>query len=82
MQARIRNGESKYVLRELFERRFEGVAIPEKIAFARPMDRWLADWPGPKRAEFSRLDIDNFSGDQRWLLWCLERFLDRCQSRG
>ncbi|MCP4004267.1 MAG: asparagine synthase [bacterium] len=78
---RIRNGESKYVLRALFERRFHGLEIPEKIAFARPMDRWLEDWSGPKRDEFLRFDIDAFSGDQRWLLWCLERFLDRCEAQ-
>ena len=32
---------------------------------------------GPKRAEFrDDIDISRYSGNQKWLLWCLEQFLD------
>jgi asparagine synthetase B (glutamine-hydrolysing) len=75
--ARIRTGDSKYVLRELFEDLYPGTAVPDKIPFARPMDAWLKKWPGPHRGEF-RADVDyaELSGEQRWLVYCLEEFLD------
>jgi asparagine synthetase B (glutamine-hydrolysing) len=73
---RIRAGNSKYVLREAFARLYGSMPAPEKIAFARPLDVWLADWAGPTRPEF-RPDVDMaaLTGEQRWLVWCLERFL-------
>jgi asparagine synthetase B (glutamine-hydrolysing) len=77
---RIRAGESKYLLRELFLRLYPGFEVPEKIAFARPMDRWLADWPGPSRPEFrDDVSVAMLTGEQRWLLYALERFLTRVE---
>jgi asparagine synthetase B (glutamine-hydrolysing) len=73
--ARIRGGESKYILREVFRRLYGAELAPEKIAFARPMDHWLRGWRGPERPEFLGFDIDEFTGEQRWLLWSLDRFL-------
>jgi asparagine synthetase B (glutamine-hydrolysing) len=74
--ARIRRGESKYLLREVFRRLYGTEMAPEKIAFARPMDHWLGSWRGPERPEFLRdLEIDAFTGEQRWLIWSLDRFL-------
>ncbi len=74
--ARIRRGESKYILREVFHRLYGTAIAPEKIAFARPMDHWLRDWRGPDRPEFlPALDLDAFTGEQRWLIWSLDRFL-------
>ena len=75
--ARIRAGESKYLLKALFRRLFAGMEPPEKIPFARPMDTWLADWAGPGRPEFKAgAPWSSFTGDQRWLLYVLEQFLD------
>ena len=71
---RIRNGESKYFLRELFKRRFPNIEIPEKIAFARPMDVWLKDWESPKSKIFKKFDLDILTGDQKWLVYCLDRY--------
>lgn len=73
--ARIRRGEPKYLLVELFATLFEGMPAPEKIAFARPMDRWLDAWRGPTRSEF-KPDFEPMTGDQRWLVYCLESFLE------
>lgn len=74
---RIRNGESKYILRKVFGVRFPGIQIPEKIPFARPMDQWLATWDGPKRPEFlESINIEKFTGDQKWIIYCLERFMN------
>jgi len=75
--ARIRSGESKYLLQALFRHLFPGMSPPEKIPFARPMDLWLSEWDGPSRSEFKKnIDWHTFSGDQRWLLYILEQFLD------
>lgn len=80
---RIRSGDSKYLLKDLFRRQFAGMEPPEKIPFARPMDIWLNDWPGPARPEFKAdTDWSVFSGDQRWLLYSLEQFLDQLDAGG
>lgn len=43
----------------------------------RPVDEYFSKWEGPKRAEFKlELDMTHFSGNQKWLLYCLERFLN------
>lgn len=74
---RIRNGQSKYIVREVFSRLYPDVGQPDKIAFARPMDEWLKDWSGPARSEFrDNLDITKLTGDQKWIVYCLERFLN------
>ena len=73
---RIRRGEPKYILRELFSRRYSSIPVPKKIPLPRATDQWLADWRGPVRAEFiSGCQVD-MTGDQKWLVWCLEKFLD------
>ena len=75
--ARIRGGESKYLLRELFRQLYPEETIPAKIAFARPMDEWLKNWRGPQRPEFrDDIAVDSLSGEQKWLLCSLENFLN------
>lgn len=76
---RIRNGEPKYLLREVFGILYGTEDVPTKIPFARPTDIWFKDWPGPApRPEF-RSDIGETlrfaGGESRWLTWCLDRFL-------
>jgi len=74
---RIRSGESKYLIRELFKMRYPDFPVPEKIPMPRPVEKYFADWAGPKRPEFKdNLDISKYDGNQRWLMWCLEQFLN------
>lgn len=73
---RIRQGEPKYLVRQVFETFYPDFNIPPKTPMPRPMDEWLAAWPGPKRDEFLPGCACNLSGDQKWLLYSLERFLD------
>ena len=74
---KIRNGETKYILREVFKSRFPEFTIPEKIPFARPMNQWLADWEGPTRSEFlDDIDMGKFTGDQKWIIYSLEKFMN------
>ena len=75
--ARIRNGEPKYLIRELMKKKYPNIAVPDKVPMPRPVDDYFKDWEGPKRSEFkSDLDMSQFSGNQKWQLWCLERFLN------
>ena len=40
------------------------------------MNEWLKDWKGPKRQEFWENCVEGLTGDQKWLLWSLETFLN------
>lgn len=73
---KIRNGRSKYLVREIFERLYPNFEVPEKIPMPRPMNEWFKDWTGPSRPEFIPRATDNMTGDQKWLIWCLEQFLN------
>src|ERR1043166_9341481 len=71
---RIRSGEPKYILNDVFRAACPGLEIPAKIPFARPVTQWLEDWRGPKRPEFlDGLAMAKFTGEQKWQLYCLER---------
>ena len=74
---RVRNGGSKYLIRELFEMRYIDIPVPEKLPMPRPVDSYFANWKGPIRSEFKEnLDMAKYSGNQKWLMWCLEQFLN------
>ena len=74
---RIRKGDTKYLIRDLFRMKYPGTPVPQKLPMPRPVDAYFAAWEGPKRGEFRNdIDIAQYSGNQKWLLWCLERFLN------
>lgn len=73
---RVRSGESKYLIREIFKEMYRDFSVPAKIPMPRPVDEWFADWAGPERPEFWPHCTDHLTGDQKWLVWALERFLD------
>jgi len=74
---RIRRGDSKYLIRELFKERYEDFETPEKVPMPRAVDEYLADWRGPTRPEFlSNIDISKLTGDKKWYVYCLEWFLN------
>ncbi len=73
---RIRSGESKYLVRELFRLKY-GEEPPRKVAMPRPVDDYFRGWQGPQRPEFRRdIDLKRYDGNQRWLMYALERFLN------
>lgn len=75
---RIRNGESKYYIRELFRMRFPEFEVPEKLPMPRPVDYYFQNWDGPKRYEFrDDIQVRKYTGNQLWQLWCLEYFLNK-----
>lgn len=74
---RIRSGDSKYYIRELFKRKYPNIPLPEKHPMPRPVDEYFKDWEGPTRPEFRKdIDMSKYSGNQKWLMWCLEQFLN------
>lgn len=73
---RIRNGENKYMVREVFKRLYPDFVVPPKTPMPRPMNEWFKDWTGPNRYEFIPHSTDKLSGDQKWLVWSLEKFLN------
>lgn len=80
--SRVRNGEPKYLVRSLFHARYPELPIPDKNPMPRPVDFYFAEWEGPSRPEF-RTDIDmaSLTGNQKWQLWCLERFLNLIEAQ-
>lgn len=78
---RVRNGEPKYLIRELMAKRYPEISVPEKNPMPRPVDLYFDNWEGPKRKEFiPNLDMKLFTGNQKWQLWCLERFLNMIET--
>lgn len=73
--SRIRNGEPKYMVRELFAKRYPNIEIPTKIPMPRATNQWLENYK-PTRPEFIENCAENMTGDQKWLYWCLEQFLN------
>ncbi len=75
---RIRSGDSKYLIRELFNMKYPDYPVPDKNPMPRPVDKYFENWNGPVRKEFKKdINMDNFTGNQKWLLWCLEWFLNK-----
>ena len=78
---RVRSGESKYLIRELFHMCYPEIPTPEKIPMPRPVDAYFKAWGGPTRPEFRKdLDMSRFTGNQKWQIWCLEQFLNMHES--
>ncbi len=74
---RVRNGEPKYLVRELFSMIYPELEIPFKIPMPRPVDAIFKEWSGPTREEFRKdFDMNTLTGNQKWQLWCAELFLD------
>ncbi len=73
---RIRGGESKYIVREAFRKLYPTLNIPQKISMPRPVNEWFENWQGPTRKEFLPHCQETLTGNQRWMVWALERFLN------
>lgn len=73
---RIRRGENKYIIREIFHRLYPGWDVPAKIPMPRPLNQWMQQWQGPARPEFWPHCTDDMTGDQKWYVYILEQFLN------
>ena len=74
---RVRNGEPKYLIRELYAIKYPELEIPFKIPMPRPVDTIFKNWKGPVRNEFRKdIPMNKLTGNQKWQLWCAEKFLN------
>lgn len=74
---RVRNGEPKYLIRELMAKKYPEIPVPDKVPMPRPVDEYFKTWKGPSRPEFRKdIDMSKFTGNQKWQMYCLEKFLD------
>lgn len=74
---RIRTGDSKYHIRNLYKLRYPNLPLPEKHPMPRPVDEYFKNWKGPIRKEFKKdIDMSKYTGNQKWLMYCLEKFLN------
>lgn len=73
---RIRAGDTKYIVRELFKKLYPDTDVPQKIPMPRAVNEWLRSWKGPLRPEFLPHCTDHMNGDQKWMVWCLEQYLN------
>lgn len=74
---RVRSGESKYLIRNLYRIKYPEIPVPEKIPMPRPVDEIFKNWEGPKRNEFRNdIPMEKLTGNQKWQLWCAELFLN------
>ncbi|MBO5469685.1 MAG: asparagine synthase [Lachnospiraceae bacterium] len=73
---RVRRGENKYFIRNIFNRLYMDFSIPDKLPMPRATDIWLKDWQGPIRREFIPNCAKNMTGDQKWMLWALEKYMN------
>lgn len=74
---RVRSGEPKYLVRELFAIKYPKLPIPDKIPMPRPVDKIFKEWTGPVRPEFRKdIPMNELTGNQKWQLWCAELFLN------
>lgn len=73
---RVRGGDSKYLVREVFGRLYPEEKQPRKIPMPRPVNEWFEKWDGPVRPEFWPDCHVGMTGDQKYYIWALEKFLD------
>ena len=57
------------------------LAVPLKLPMPRATDEWLNNWDGPKCDEFWPHCTDTMTGDQKWLVWALERYLNLIEEK-
>lgn len=74
---RVRHGEPKYLIRDLMAKKYPEIPVPKKVPMPRPVDAYFKTWKGPIRPEFRKdIDMSKFTGNQKWQMYCLEKFLE------
>jgi asparagine synthetase B (glutamine-hydrolysing) len=73
---RIRSGENKYLVREVFHRLYPDMGQPKKLPMPRVLAQWMADFPGATRPEFYPGAGKDMTPDQKWYIYITEKFMD------
>lgn len=77
---RIRGGESKYLVREIYHRLYPNKEIAKKLPMPRATNEWMDSWEGPQRKEFYPGVVREMSGDQKWMVYALELYLNMLEN--
>lgn len=72
----VREGNNKYLIRDVFKTLYEDFEVPPKTPMPRPMNEWFEKWEGPNSNMFYPKCALNMSGDQKWLIWSLNTFIN------
>lgn len=73
---RVRTGDPKYIIRQLFEMRYPDMRARQKVPFARPMQDFMNGIDMPTARIFhDQYPWSELTGDQKFLVWSLSRFL-------
>jgi len=73
---RIRSGDNKYLVRELFHRLYPDMGQPKKLPMPRALTQWMADYQGATRPEFYEGAGRNMTPDQKWYIYVTEMFMN------
>mgnify|MGYP001851931913 CR=1 FL=1 len=73
---RVRNGNNKYIVRDLFAKLYPDFGQPKKLPLPRALSIWLKDYQGPKNKEFVEGCTANMTPDQKWYVMSLDYFLN------
>lgn len=73
---RIRSGENKYLVRELFHRLYPDMGQPKKLPMPRALAQWMADYQGATRPEFYPGAGRDMTPDQKWYIYITEKFMN------
>lgn len=73
---RIRSGENKYLVREVFHRLYPDMGQPKKLPMPRALEQWMADYQGATRPEFYPGAGKDMTPDQKWYIYITEMFMD------
>jgi len=79
---RVRGGDTKYLVREVYRKLYPNREETKKIPMPRPMNEWMSHWEGPVRDEFLPHCTDHMTGDQKWMVYALEMFLNMLEEKG
>ncbi|MBR5280144.1 MAG: asparagine synthase [Clostridia bacterium] len=73
---RIRSGENKYLVREVFSKLYPGWGQPKKLPLPRALEQWMRDYQGATRPEFNLGYGKDLTPDQKWYIYITEMFMD------
>lgn len=76
---RIRGGDSKYFVREVYRKLFPDVKMNKKNPMPRAVKEWLKEWNGPTREEFIPNCVQGLNGDEKWQVYILEQYLNQIE---
>ncbi|MCD8378587.1 MAG: asparagine synthase C-terminal domain-containing protein [Candidatus Gastranaerophilales bacterium] len=79
---RVRNGENKYIVRELYNKIYPDIEPEKKLPMPRAVGIWLKDYQlsSAHKDIFKDEDISEYKPDQKWQLYILEMFLDMLEN--